>query len=52
MSYSDQQLRDAVDAGFANFDTDHSSSLDANDFGNLINSALQHFGANRKVSPP
>jgi len=29
MPYSDQQLRDAVDAVFAQFDTDNSQSLDA-----------------------
>lgn len=50
MSYSDQQLRDAVDAVFNQFDTDHSNSLDANEVGNLINAALSHMKAGKKVS--
>ena len=30
MSYTDDQIRAAVDAVFAKFDTDHSNSLDEN----------------------
>ncbi len=51
MSYTDQQLRDAVDAVFAKFDTDNSNSLDANEVGSLINAALKHMNAGRQVSP-
>jgi Ca2+-binding EF-hand superfamily protein len=50
MSYSDQQLRDAVDAVFGQFDADKSGSLDANEVGNLINAALKHMSAGRQVS--
>ena len=50
MSYSDQQLRDAVDAVFVQFDTDHSGSLDPTEVGNLINAALKHMNAGRQVS--
>lgn len=50
MSYNDQQLRDAVDAVFGKYDTDNSNSLDANEVCNLINDALNHMKANRKVS--
>ena len=50
MSYSDQQLRDAVDAVFNQFDTDHSGSLDATEVSNLINAALKHMNAGRQVS--
>lgn len=50
MSYSDQQIREAVDAVFGQFDTDKSNSLDANEVRNLINAALNHMKANRQVS--
>jgi Ca2+-binding EF-hand superfamily protein len=50
MSYSDQQLRDAVDAVFTQFDADKSGHLDANEVGNLINAALKHMNAGRQVS--
>ena len=50
MSYSDQQLRDAVDAVFNKYDTDKSNSLDANEVYNLINDALTHMKSNRKVT--
>lgn len=50
MSYSDQQLREAVDAVFNQFDTDHSNSLDATEVANLINAALSHMKATKKVS--
>ena len=50
MSYTDQQLRDAVDAVFSKFDKDNSNSLDANEVANLINEALKHMNAGRQVS--
>jgi Ca2+-binding EF-hand superfamily protein len=50
MSYSDEQLRAAVDAVFSKYDTDNSQSLDANEVTNLINDALKHMKANRQVS--
>ena len=50
MSYSDQQLREAVDAVFGKYDTDKSNSLDANEVYNLINDALAHMNSNKKVS--
>jgi hypothetical protein len=50
MSYSDQQLRDAVDAVFNKYDTDKSNSLDANEVCNLINDALAHMKSNKKVT--
>jgi Ca2+-binding EF-hand superfamily protein len=50
MSYSDQQLRDAVDAVFNQFDTDKSNSLDATEVRNLINAALSHLNAGKQVS--
>lgn len=50
MSYSDQQLRDAVDAVFAQYDKDHSNSLDSEEVASLINAALKHLNAGRQVS--
>jgi len=50
MSFSDQQLRDAVDAIFKQFDTDNSNSLDANEVGNLINTALKAMSPGKQVS--
>ena len=50
MSYSDQQLREAVDAVFHKYDTDNSQSLDASEVLNLINDALGHMKSNRKVT--
>jgi Ca2+-binding EF-hand superfamily protein len=50
MSYNEEQLRAAVDAVFSKYDTDGSQSLDANEVFNLINDALAHMKANRKVS--
>lgn len=50
MSYNDEQLRKAVDAVFAKYDTDGSQSLDANEVCNLINDALAHMKSNRKVT--
>ncbi len=50
MSYSDQQLREAVDAVFGKYDTDHSNSLESAEVLNLINDALNHMKANRQVT--
>lgn len=50
MSYSDQQLRDAVDAVFNQFDADKSGSLDSTEVASLINAALTHMNAGRQVS--
>lgn len=45
MAYSDQQLRDAVDAVFGQFDKDNSGSLDQNEVYNLICAAMTQMGA-------
>ena len=50
MSYSDQQIRGAVDSVFTQFDRDNSNSLDANEVGNLINAALKHMSSGRQVT--
>jgi Ca2+-binding EF-hand superfamily protein len=50
MSYNEEQLRAAVDAVFNKYDTDGSQSLDAAEVFNLINDALAHMKANRKVT--
>lgn len=50
MSYTDQQLREAVDAVFEKFDTDGSHTLDRNEVCNLINAALKQMGAGRQAS--
>ena len=44
MGYSDQQLREAVDAVFGQFDKDNSNSLDANETYNLICAATAKLG--------
>ena len=50
MSYSDQQLREAVDAVFGQFDADKNGTLDSNEVGNLINAALAHMQSGKKVT--
>ena len=50
MSYTDDQIRAAVDAVFTKFDTDKSNSLDASETKNLINTALQQMNSSRQVS--
>ncbi len=50
MSYSDQQIRDAVDAVFGQFDKDNSNSLDSKEVFNLINAAFSKMSVNRQVS--
>ena len=47
MGYTDQQLRDAVDAVFGQFDKDNSNSLDANEVTQLIGQALKHLGSDK-----
>lgn len=44
MGYTDQQLREAVDAVFGQFDKDNSQSLDQQEVFNLIQAALQKLG--------
>jgi Ca2+-binding EF-hand superfamily protein len=44
MGYSDQQLRDAVDAVFGQFDKDGSNTLDPQETYNLICAAAQKMG--------
>jgi len=50
MSYSEAQLREAVDAVFNKFDKDHSGYLDTAEVTELINAALTHMSAGRQVS--
>lgn len=44
MGYTDQQLRDAVDAVFGQFDKDGSNTLDPQETYNLICAAAQKMG--------
>lgn len=50
MSYNDDQLRDAVDAVFGQFDQDGSNTLDQGEVANLINAALNHMNAGRQCT--
>lgn len=50
MSYSDEQLRDAVDAVFGQFDADGSNTLDRNELRNLLNAAFAQMGNGKQVS--
>ena len=50
MSFTDDKLREAVDAVFAKYDADKNNCLDADEVFNLINDALTHMKADRKVS--
>lgn len=50
MSYSDEDLKNAVNAVFDAYDTDKSGTLEANEVAKLINDALKHMGQNRQVS--
>ncbi len=52
MVYTDDQLRQAVDAVFGKYDTDKSNTLEATEVFNLINDALKHMNANRQVTQP
>ena len=50
MSYSNEQLRAAVDAVFDKFDADNSGTLDKGEVFNLINAAMAHMNAGRQAS--
>ena len=50
MPYSEQDLKNAVDAIFTSYDKDNSGTLDASEVTNLINDALKHMKANRTTT--
>jgi len=50
MGYTDQQLKDAVDAVFGKFDTDNSGTLEAAEVASLINAALSQMNAGRQAT--
>lgn len=50
MSYSEVDLKKAVDAVFNSYDTDKSGTLEAQEVANLINDALKQMQQTRKVS--
>ena len=50
MSYNAEQLKNAVDAVFAKYDTDGSGTLDPNEVFHLIQDALTHMKSNRTVT--
>ena len=50
MPYTDQQLKDAVDAVFSQFDKDGSQSLDTTEVTALINAALSQMNAGRQAT--
>jgi hypothetical protein len=50
MSYSDDDLRNAVNAVFDAYDKDKSGTLEAVEITALINDALKHMGQGRQVS--
>ena len=47
MSYSDDDLRNAVNAVFDAYDKDKSGTLETEEVRSLINDALKHMGQNR-----
>lgn len=47
MSYSEEQLRSAVDAVFSKFDADKSGTLEKGELKALISAALKHMNAGR-----
>lgn len=51
MSYSDDQLRQAVDAVFSKYDKDGSNTLEIAEVGALINDALAQMKSGRQASP-
>lgn len=51
MSYSEDQLRQAVDAVFAQYDKDKNGTLESAEVTSLINDALTHMKAGRQASP-
>ena len=50
MSYTEQQLKDAVDAVFQQFDKDNSGTLDSAEVRSLVNAALKQMNANRSAT--
>lgn len=50
MSYSDDELRNAVNAVFDAYDKDKSGTLEAGEITQLINDALKHMGQGRQVT--
>jgi Ca2+-binding EF-hand superfamily protein len=50
MSYSDDDLRNAVNAVFDAYDKDKSGTLESNEITLLINDALKHMGQGREVT--
>ena len=50
MNVTDEQLRNAVDAVFAKYDTDNSQSLDSTEVFNLITDALAHMKSSRQIT--
>jgi Ca2+-binding EF-hand superfamily protein len=50
MSYSDEDLRTAVNAVFDAYDKDKSGTLDLEEVRSLINDALKHMGQQREVT--
>ena len=51
MSYSDDDLRNAVNAVFDAYDKDKSGTLEVSEITNLINDALKQMGQARQVTP-
>lgn len=50
MSYTEEDLRNAVNAVFDAYDKDKSGTLEANEITLLINDALKHMNQNRQVT--
>lgn len=50
MGYTDQQLKEAVDVLFAQYDKDGNGTLDTSEVADLINSVLTNWKANRPAS--
>ncbi len=50
MGYTQQQLKEAVDAVFGQFDKDNSNSLDKSEVLALINAALTQMKSNRQAT--
>lgn len=49
MSYTEQQLKDAVDAVFQQFDKDNSGTLDSAEVRSLVNARSKTNDANRNA---
>jgi Ca2+-binding EF-hand superfamily protein len=50
MSYTDAQLKHAVDTVFATYDRDKSGTLEVSEIRSLINDALKHMNSNREAT--